>query len=281
VNPTTSASSGDTTAPTVPGGLTVVLTGRNSVLVRWNHSTDTGGSGLKGYKVYRGGSVVSGSNPITAASFAETGLAYNTQYAYKVEAWDNNNNVSSQTGTVNITTAGQLLFGDEFNRFDMGTLGSPWTVITNDNLQVANSDATNVWDGTADWAAAYINPGTDSFVAGITLKNVGWSPSPAGLLLYRQGDAGYRALNSGELEYCTDLGTDSSCTFLGGFSTSGYGVIEVTTNASTGTISINGTTVVTGEPTGQMTGAVGFMIKDAHYSTNTISVVQNFWLVAP
>ncbi len=113
VNPTTSSSSGDSTAPTTPTGLTVVLTVRNSVLVRWNASTDTGGSGLRGYKVYRDGSVVSGSNPITATSFAQSGLAYKTTYGIKVEAIDNNNNTSSQISTVSVTTAGQLLFADK------------------------------------------------------------------------------------------------------------------------------------------------------------------------
>ena len=56
---TVNAASGDTTAPSVPGGLAVGTRTANSVALSWNASTDNnGGSGVAGYDVYRNGSLV-------------------------------------------------------------------------------------------------------------------------------------------------------------------------------------------------------------------------------
>ena len=55
---TVNAAGGDTTAPSVPGGLAGTRTA-NSIALSWSPSTDnTGGSGLAGYDVYRNGSLV-------------------------------------------------------------------------------------------------------------------------------------------------------------------------------------------------------------------------------
>jgi chitodextrinase len=48
----------DTTAPSVPTGLTATAVASSQINLAWNTSTDTGGSGLAGYKVYRGGSQI-------------------------------------------------------------------------------------------------------------------------------------------------------------------------------------------------------------------------------
>ena len=56
---TVNAASGDTTAPSVPGGLAVGTRTANSIALSWSPSTDnTGGSGVAGYDVYRNGSLV-------------------------------------------------------------------------------------------------------------------------------------------------------------------------------------------------------------------------------
>src|SRR5260370_16361100 len=46
-------STSDTTAPTVPTGLTASAVSSSQVNLVWSGSTDTGGSGLAGYKIYR------------------------------------------------------------------------------------------------------------------------------------------------------------------------------------------------------------------------------------
>jgi chitodextrinase len=125
----TTSSINDTTAPAVPAGLTgyLLLPVRNSVRLTWNRSVDTGGSGVAGYRVYRGGTLISGTNPIPEPTFTDTSLAYATAYAYTVKAVDVANNTSAATSAYNITTGRELLFEDDFNRLD-GALVSPWTV---------------------------------------------------------------------------------------------------------------------------------------------------------
>ncbi len=48
---------GDTTAPSVPGTLSHSTSG-STITLNWGASTDSGGSGLAGYNVYRGGNLI-------------------------------------------------------------------------------------------------------------------------------------------------------------------------------------------------------------------------------
>jgi chitodextrinase len=126
VNVTTSAIN-DTTAPAAPTNLTGYLVTRNSVRLNWNRSIDAGGSGIAGYKIYRGGTLISGPNPITSLTYDDSGLSYKTAYAYTITAIDNANNTSAATSAFNITTDRELLAQDNFSRLD-AALTSPWTV---------------------------------------------------------------------------------------------------------------------------------------------------------
>ncbi len=88
----------DTVAPAVPGGVTASATSCNSVNVGWSATTDTGGSGLRGYYVWRNGTRVTPVNaPVTGTSIVDNTVAGNTTYTYKVSAVDNANNESSQS----------------------------------------------------------------------------------------------------------------------------------------------------------------------------------------
>jgi large repetitive protein len=76
----------DTTAPSVPAGLTAAAESANRIQLSWTGSTDQG-TGVAGYRIYRDG----GSTPIAttaATSYADTGLTADTQYAYTVSAFD-------------------------------------------------------------------------------------------------------------------------------------------------------------------------------------------------
>ena len=62
----------DTTAPTVPGNLTVTGTTASTVSLGWSASTDAGGAGLAGYRVYRDGvaiGTVAASNNASVMTF--------------------------------------------------------------------------------------------------------------------------------------------------------------------------------------------------------------------
>src|SRR5204862_117432 len=91
----------DTTAPSVPTGLTAAAASSSQINLSWTGSTDTGGSGLAGYKVYRAGVQVATS---VSTSYSDTGRSASTQYCYTVAAYDGAGNTSSQTAQVCVTT---------------------------------------------------------------------------------------------------------------------------------------------------------------------------------
>src|SRR5438552_12390134 len=83
----------DRYSPTVPTGLTASSASCSQINLAWTASTDTGGSGLKGYNVYRNGVFVKQVAPAT--STPDTGLAASTAYSYAVAALDNAGNQSA------------------------------------------------------------------------------------------------------------------------------------------------------------------------------------------
>jgi hypothetical protein len=110
------------------------LAARTTVRLDWSPSTDIAGSGVAGYRVYRGGTLISGGSLVTALSYSDSNLSYKTAYAYTVVAVDNATNASSASAAANITTDWELVFQDDFNRLDDAGLGStnwfnsPWQV---------------------------------------------------------------------------------------------------------------------------------------------------------
>lgn len=92
----------DTTPPSLPTGLTASATSCSQINLAWSASTDTGGSGLAGYKVFRGGVQIGTSG---TPSYADTsGLSASTSYSYSVSATDNAGNTSAKSPSVNATT---------------------------------------------------------------------------------------------------------------------------------------------------------------------------------
>lgn len=94
------ASAGDTSAPSVPAGLTAAVGSGPSVALQWTASTDTGGAGLHGYDVYRDGSMLAFS---AVASYTDKTVAAGQQHSYQVLAYDNSNNRSSLSSPVTVT----------------------------------------------------------------------------------------------------------------------------------------------------------------------------------
>src|SRR5262245_12325910 len=71
----------DTIAPSVPAGVSAASTGPTAIDITWNAATDSGGSGIKDYVVYRGGAAVAF---VPTTSFADTGLTASTVYGYQI-----------------------------------------------------------------------------------------------------------------------------------------------------------------------------------------------------
>ena len=93
----------DQSAPTTPASLSATAASPSRINLSWTASTDSGGSGLAGYRVYRGGSLIA--SP-TTNSYSDTGLASSTLYSYTVAAYDNATptNTSAQSNTASATT---------------------------------------------------------------------------------------------------------------------------------------------------------------------------------
>jgi endoglucanase Acf2 len=98
----TACSSGDTTPPSVPGGLAVSSVTSSSVTLTWNAATDTGGSGLAGYDLLRGGVKVASPSGTSAT---DSGLAPGSSHTYTVKARDGAGNLSAASAPVTATTS--------------------------------------------------------------------------------------------------------------------------------------------------------------------------------
>jgi chitodextrinase len=130
VSTTTAASSGDTTPPSVPSNVTGYGASGSTIQLNWNSSTDTGGSGMGSYRVYRNGSLVGSPTP---NSFLDTGLSSNTSYSYTVAAVDNAGNISAASNAISVATTRTLVFKDSFSDPD-GTTVSYCTFVYNGTI---------------------------------------------------------------------------------------------------------------------------------------------------
>jgi len=92
---------GDTTAPTVPTGLAAGTVSTTTVPLSWTASTDSG-SGVAGYQVYRGSTLV---GTTTTTSLAVTGLTADTSYSFTVRARDVAGNLSAASAALTVRTA--------------------------------------------------------------------------------------------------------------------------------------------------------------------------------
>jgi chitinase len=103
ISVTTNASTSDTTPPTTPGTLSSPAKTSTSVSLSWGASTDSGGSGLAGYNVYRNGATTPTAQT-TGTSYTDTGLNANTTYTYTVRARDGAGNLSAPSNQISVTT---------------------------------------------------------------------------------------------------------------------------------------------------------------------------------
>jgi WD40 repeat protein/fibronectin type 3 domain-containing protein len=101
-----SGSGSDTTAPTVPGGLSATAAGSSQINLAWTASTDN--VGVAGYRVERcQGAGCSNFTQVatpTATSYNDTGLTANTTYQYRVRAVDAAGNLGGYSTVVSATT---------------------------------------------------------------------------------------------------------------------------------------------------------------------------------
>jgi hypothetical protein len=90
----------DTIAPTVPSGVGGTGYNNNSAVVTWSASNDSGGSGVKHYRIFRSGSPAGTyvfQSTSTGLNYWDYTVSASTTYYYKVSAVDNANNESAQS----------------------------------------------------------------------------------------------------------------------------------------------------------------------------------------
>ncbi len=91
---------GDTQAPSVPQSLKVTGTTSSSVSLSWSASSDD--TGVSGYDVYRGSTLVGSAS---STSYTNSGLSASTSYTYTVRARDAAGNTSAASAAVTATTS--------------------------------------------------------------------------------------------------------------------------------------------------------------------------------
>lgn len=94
----------DTLPPSIPTGVTAIPTSCSATIVTWNASTDTGGSGVQGYEVYRNSTLIA-TLFAPSTSLSDSGLLENTTYSYGVSAFDNAGNKSLSSDSISTSTA--------------------------------------------------------------------------------------------------------------------------------------------------------------------------------
>ena len=97
---TSNAQPTDTTAPSVPTGLSATAGSSTKVDLAWSASTDN--VNVAGYKIYRDGTQIGTS---AATSFADSSVTAGTTYNYTVKAYDTAGNISVSSNTATVKTS--------------------------------------------------------------------------------------------------------------------------------------------------------------------------------
>ncbi|HYL65689.1 MAG TPA: fibronectin type III domain-containing protein [Nitrosopumilaceae archaeon] len=110
-NTASATTSGTTTAPQPPTGLTASTISTSQINLSWTTPSNNGGSAITGYKIERSTdsgttwSTISANTASTSTTFSDTGLTASTTYTYRVSAI-NAVGTSSPSNTASATTSG-------------------------------------------------------------------------------------------------------------------------------------------------------------------------------
>lgn len=195
----------DTTAPSVPTGLAAGTATTTSIPLSWNASTDNaGGTGVAGYEVYRGSTLVA---TVTSTSYTATGLTADTAYSFTVKAKDNAGNVSAASSALSARTKAVVVDPTETTTPPPGGAckvsyqASSWNTGLSANVKITNTGSTalNGWtlkftfangqQVTQGWSATWAQSGS-----AVTATNAPWNGS---LAAGGSTDIGFNASHSG------------------------------------------------------------------------------------
>jgi len=118
----------DTTAPSVPSGLTSATQTTTTISLNWTASTDN--VAVTGYKIYRGGTQIA---TTATTSYTDISLTTGATYSYTIAAYDAAGNTSAQSAAKIVTT---LLYPGDANAdghvdyLDLSVLAATWQSTT-------------------------------------------------------------------------------------------------------------------------------------------------------
>lgn len=158
--------------PSTPGSLSAPLVTGNQVDLTWDPSSDTGGSGLAGYRVFRDDVEL---GVVATNSFSDTTAQPETTYIYAVEAYDNAGNVSPRPTLQVVTPAAPpgAIVSDDFSTGSLDTglwtfvdpLGDSTVQMTNASARIvipANALGRDFWTGPSNDMPRLLQPAADT-----------------------------------------------------------------------------------------------------------------------
>jgi len=185
--------SSDTTVPTTPTNVASSNVTASSVQISWTGSSDSGGSELAGYKIYRqkgsGGSLPVGTVGTGTTTFVDQPLQPGTGYTWTVRAFDNAQNHSAASSSGSATTS-----ADNVIHRRQITINSGQVPSTQSNFPVLIS-------GTYSYLAGVAYGGLVRTAAGLDIKFTSDSAG-ANLLAYEQVKY---VSSTGEIKYWVKL----------------------------------------------------------------------------
>ena len=156
----------DTTAPSVPTGLTATAASSTQIDLIWSAATDN--VGVAGYKIYRNGSLLTTTYNLSPATYSDTGLSASTSYSFTVSALDAAGNESGQSAAVAATTL--AVTGAENIYIAQSASGS------NSGADCANAHSVTWFNTSGNWAnskqSGKIGPGDTAHLCGIISTNL-------------------------------------------------------------------------------------------------------------
>ncbi len=169
----------DTVAPSIPENVAALALSQTAIGLSWSASTDVGGSGIAGYRVYRATTVggtytqIGGNLSSSTLSYNDTSLTTGVTRFYRVTAFDGAGNESSASVAVSATTHGvtvtRLPFTDglESGNFSAwNTVGGVVTSSTAERYEGSRSASTTATLGQASDNYLEYNFGDEISVGG-------------------------------------------------------------------------------------------------------------------
>lgn len=200
----------DTTAPTVPAGVTATAAESHRVDLSWTASTDN--IGVTGYDIYRDDALLGSVGPAT--SYTDTTVASELTYRYQVRARDAAGNLSGLSAAASVTTPpGESgVFSDDFESGSLSRWTNAGLVAQQQQVFSGSWAARGTSTGAATWAYKRLDAAQASLYYRIRFKLISQAGN-VNLLKFRT-DAGVSLLGvyvagNGRLAYRNDISAQS------------------------------------------------------------------------